>query len=68
MLTAFQDRILPVDTAVALIAATHHVPGTRRYRDSQIAAPAAVHGLTVVTRNTADFANLNVALINPWTA
>ena len=54
VLTAFQHRILPVDTAVASVAATHHVPVTRPYRDSQIAATATVHGLTVVTRNTAD--------------
>ena len=31
-----------------------------------IAATALVHGLTVVTRNTADFVAIGVALLNPW--
>ena len=35
-------------------------------RDSMIAATAAVRGWTVATRNTSDFANLGVAVFNPW--
>jgi predicted nucleic acid-binding protein len=31
-----------------------------------IAATALDHDLTVVTRNTNDFANLSVNLLNPW--
>jgi predicted nucleic acid-binding protein len=31
-----------------------------------IAATALVHGMTVVTRNVADFAAAKAALINPW--
>lgn len=31
-----------------------------------IAAIARVHQLTVVTRNTADFASLGVTLLNPF--
>jgi len=27
-----------------------------------------VHGLTVVTRNVADFKSIGVALLNPWLA
>ena len=34
--------------------------------DSQIAATAQRHGLTVVTRNTADFARTGVRLLNPF--
>ncbi|HEY4328187.1 MAG TPA: type II toxin-antitoxin system VapC family toxin [Phycisphaerae bacterium] len=34
--------------------------------DSQIAATALVHGLTVVTRNEADFAHCGVQILNPW--
>jgi len=34
--------------------------------DAMIAATAAVHGLTVVTRNTRDFEGLNVPLLNPF--
>jgi predicted nucleic acid-binding protein len=33
-----------------------------------IAATALVHGLTVVTRNVADFERVGVALLNPWDA
>ncbi|MCP4563839.1 MAG: type II toxin-antitoxin system VapC family toxin [Bosea sp.] len=36
--------------------------------DAMIAATAAVHGLTVVTRNTRDFEGLNVPLFNPFAA
>lgn len=34
--------------------------------DAMIAATAAVHGLTVVTRNIRDFDGLNVPLFNPF--
>jgi predicted nucleic acid-binding protein len=34
--------------------------------DSLIAATAKVHGLTLATRNTADFAATGIALFNPW--
>jgi predicted nucleic acid-binding protein len=33
-----------------------------------IAATAIEHGFTVVTRNVSDFADIGVALINPWVA
>jgi predicted nucleic acid-binding protein len=32
------------------------------------AATALVHGMTVVTRNVADFAPIGVRLLNPWEA
>lgn len=66
VLTAFADRILPVDTAVARKCATLHVPDPRPYRDSLIAATAMVHHLTVVTRNTADFEAMRARVLNPW--
>jgi len=37
-------------------------------KDSQIAATALTHGLTVVTRNERDFARTGVALLNPFDA
>lgn len=67
ILTAFDGRILAVDTAVAQACARLHVPDPRPERDALIAATALVHGLTVVTRNTADFASTGVLLVNPWT-
>jgi len=33
-----------------------------------IAATALVHGMSVVTRNVADFVPTGVALFNPWVA
>ena len=38
------------------------------YEDAMIAATANVHKLTVVTRNTADFAAFGVPVFNPFTA
>jgi predicted nucleic acid-binding protein len=35
--------------------------------DGLIAATAQVHGLTLVTRNTADFQASVKSLLNPWT-
>lgn len=66
VLPAFADRVLPVDTAVALRSATLHVPDTRPLHDAFIAATALVHGMAVVTRNTADFQATGVEIIDPW--
>jgi predicted nucleic acid-binding protein len=62
----FQDRIFPVDTVVARRCAALHVPDRRSDRDALIAATALVHGMTVVTRNVADFVDSGVPTINPW--
>ena len=67
VLPAFSGRILDVDTAVALRSARLHVPDPSPVRDGLIAATALVHGMTVVTRNTADFAPSGVTTLNPWT-
>ena len=66
VLPAFSGRILVVDTAVALRSARLHVPDPRSVRDALIAATALVHGMTVVTRNVADFEPTGVAILNPW--
>ena len=66
VLTAFSERILAVDTAVARRCALLHVPDPRPYRDSLIAATALVHRLIVVTRNRADFEPMGVTVLNPW--
>ena len=63
---AFAGRVLAVDEVVAKRCAHLHVPDPRPERDALIAATALVHGLTVVTRNVADFAPTGVALFNPW--
>jgi len=66
VLPAFSERVLNIDTAVAQCCAKLHVPDPRSDRDALIAATALVHGMTVVTRNTADFVHTGVELLNPW--
>jgi len=66
VLPAFADRVLPVDVVVAQRCASLHVPDPRSDRDALIAATAMVHGMTVVTRNVADFEPTGVRILNPW--
>ena len=63
---AFAGRVLSVDTATALRSARLHVPDPRPLRDSFVAATALVHGMTVVTRNSGDFAPSGVSILDPW--
>lgn len=66
VLPAFAGRILPVDHAVARLAAGLPWADARDYRDPLIAATASVHGATVVTRNVKHFQSAAVPLVNPW--
>lgn len=66
VLSEFSERTLPVDTAVARRCARLHVPDKRGERDALIAATALVHGMTIVTRNVADFEPTGVPILNPW--
>jgi toxin FitB len=66
VLPVFASRTLPIDVPVALRCAALHVPNPPAERDALIAATALVHGMTVVTRNTADFESTGVRLLNPW--
>lgn len=66
VLPAFAGRILSIDPAVALRSARLHVPDPHPVRDGLIAATALVHGMTVVTRNVADFEPTGVQTLNPW--
>jgi len=68
VLPAFAGRVLAVDAAVALRCAQLHAPDKLSERDAMIAATALVHGLTVVTRDVADFEASGVPLLNPWLA
>lgn len=67
VLPAFSGRVLPVDTAIARRCARLHVPDRRSDRDSMIAATALVHGMTVATRNVADFEPTGAMVLDPWT-
>ncbi|MCM8558825.1 type II toxin-antitoxin system VapC family toxin [Pseudomonas shahriarae] len=66
VMPAFDARILPIDAAVALRCASLHVPDRANEGAALIAATALVHGLSLVTRNVADFQSSGVKLINPW--
>ena len=62
----FSGRILAMDADVAVACAVLHVPDPVSERDGWIAATALAHGLTVVTRNVADFGGTEALLLNPW--
>lgn len=62
----FSNRILDINVTIAERCAALHVPDRRSDRDALIAATALVHGMIVVTRNTADFEPTEVKLLNPW--
>lgn len=66
VLPEFSERTLPVDATVALRCARLHVPDPHAERDALIAATAIVHGMTVVTRNVADFEATGARSLNPW--
>lgn len=62
----FLHRLLGVDLGTALQAAEYRALHGLCPNDSLIAATAQVHGLTVATRNTSDFAPTGISLVNPW--
>lgn len=62
----FAERILSFDTDAAQVWGRLRVPHPEHELDKQIAAIALVNDLTVVTRNTADFASTGVRLMNPF--
>ncbi|MBI2218621.1 MAG: type II toxin-antitoxin system VapC family toxin [Candidatus Rokubacteria bacterium] len=67
----FGARILDVDEEVIvewrrMVARGRAVNHTFCQPDLFIAATAAVHGLTVVTRNVTDFQIANVPVVDPW--
>ncbi len=65
---AFQGRVLGIDDAVSdrwgRMNAIRPVPTI----DSLLAATAAAHGLTLVTRNDRDVAGLGASVLNPFKA
>ena len=67
----FAGRILPMTQAIAdhwgVLEGQRQLAGRPlNVPDGMIAATALEHGLTIVTRNVKDFADLGVMLLNPW--
>lgn len=66
-LVASAYNVLPMDGAVFRHwARLMHRQSDTLYEDAMIAATAKTHGLTVVTRNVADFQALGLQVFNPF--
>ncbi len=66
-------RVLPFDDEAAehyaRIASARRTQGRRMEQpDAEIAAIARVHNATLATRNTSDFEDCGIRLVNPWEA
>jgi predicted nucleic acid-binding protein len=66
LLGEFAESILPFDADAAQIWGVLRMPDPAHELDKQIAATALSYGLTVVTRNVADFAGTGAKLRNPF--
>jgi toxin FitB len=62
----FADRVLPVDAAVAEMWGRMSAIRPMPVEDGLMAATAAVHGMTFVTRNVRHVAHLGVPVLDPW--
>lgn len=67
----FRERTIATDERVwrrwgVLCGASARAGKPLAVLDALIAAAAQVHGLTVVTRNAADFERCDVPVVNPW--
>lgn len=66
-----ERRVLPFDTAAAELAADLMAVRQRAgrpvdLRDTMIAGIVLTSGAALATRNTRHFADLSIALVNPW--
>lgn len=73
ILLRFERRLLPVDVAVAEAWGEVTAQGESMGRpiaamDAFIAACARCHGLTLITRNDADYRHVVKSVQNPWTS
>ena len=62
----YADRILDLNPDCAQVWRKLMSPNPQHPIDKPIAASALMHDLTVITRNTADFAATGVKLLNPF--
>jgi toxin FitB len=62
----YEDRLLPVDRAVAEQWGRLNVPDRLPVINGLLAATAAVHGLVLATRNVKDLERTGVPLLDPF--
>ena len=73
LLSAFANRVLPLDQTAARWAARIRARARQAGRpidigDALIAGIACANGLTIATRNVSDFTDMDVDVVNPWGA
>ena len=68
VMSRFGNRVLPVDTAVAEQWGRMNAVRPLPVIDGLLAATAKANGLTLVTRNVVDVAELGVDVLNPFEA
>ena len=66
LIERFAANILALDVDAAQVWGRLRVPNPEHELDKQIAAIGLTNDLTVVTRNTTDFAGTGVRLMNPF--
>jgi len=69
---SFAGRVMPIDEPIALrwgeiVVRADQSGRPTSFADGLIAATALELGMTLVTRNIADFEPFGVSLFNPWT-
>ena len=62
----FKGRILPFDASAVSKAASLQSSSPRSLLDSFIAATTLEHNMMLATRNTQDFLEFGVSMVNPW--
>jgi predicted nucleic acid-binding protein len=66
ILAEYANHLLDFEREAARLWGSQRAPRHEHAIDKQLAATALVHDLTLVTRNTADFAATGVRLLNPF--
>jgi toxin FitB len=68
VLPAFDDRILPLDSTVARIAAGLQASSAKSERTALVAATALTHKLSIVTGQGQEFSGTGAKVLDPWDA